>query len=352
MGERSRTKQQLWRGANEAPHYGVAVPSVPLMRSLMDHMVRTEESPGRLRRVDSNRKSRNFSKQPSTGDYYKALGSGTAGADHRRAGTMAPNEEGSLLLDEPKDSSASQENGTAQEVPLPPPPPPLPEFQSTAASPRPPPPPPSEAPHLPPSEAPHRRLSSSSGSSKSFNMMSPSSDNSELLAEIKAGKSLKPTPQSKGYTTVFSSTGHTGNSGESPVASPPPTPAAPSPKSPSPPPSTPPATPSSAGTSTPRTLQSSPRSERPTPTVNGNAEPSPGQTRRMGAVDVEALVPTHDEQGRPIPDWKRQVMVRKLQTKIQEEEEHKRKVSWFGGEVTGKSRVPQFYNHPACGILY
>lgn len=42
---------------------------------------------------------------------------------------------------------------------------------------------------------------------KSFNMMSPTGDNSELLAEIKAGKSLKPTPHSKGYTTVFSSGG-------------------------------------------------------------------------------------------------------------------------------------------------
>lgn len=38
-------------------------------------------------------------------------------------------------------------------------------------------------------------------------MMSPTGDNSELLAEIKAGKSLKPTPHSKGYTTVFSSGG-------------------------------------------------------------------------------------------------------------------------------------------------
>lgn len=43
-------------------------------------------------------------------------------------------------------------------------------------------------------------------------------------------------------------------------------------------------------------------------------------------MDVEALVPTHDEQGRAIPEWKRQVMVRKLQVKMQEEEEHKRKV--------------------------
>lgn len=37
-------------------------------------------------------------------------------------------------------------------------------------------------------------------------------------------------------------------------------------------------------------------------------------------------MPTHDEQGKAIPEWKRQVMVRKLQVKMQEEEEHKRKV--------------------------
>lgn len=47
----------------------------------------------------------------------------------------------------------------------------------------------------------------------------------------------------------------------------------------------------------------------------------------MSLADVEALVPTHDEQGKAIPEWKRQVMVRKLQVKMQEEEEHKRKVS-------------------------
>jgi hypothetical protein len=42
-------------------------------------------------------------------------------------------------------------------------------------------------------------------------MMSPTGDNSELLAEIKAGKNLKPTPHSKGYTTVFSNSGPPGN---------------------------------------------------------------------------------------------------------------------------------------------
>lgn len=49
------------------------------------------ESHERLRRVDSNRKSRSFSKQPSTGDYYKSLGSDTADQHPNRA--MAPNEE-------------------------------------------------------------------------------------------------------------------------------------------------------------------------------------------------------------------------------------------------------------------
>lgn len=55
---------------------------------------------------------------------------------------------------------------------------------------------------------------------KSFNMMSPTGDNSELLAEIKAGKSLKPTPQSKGYTTVFSNSSTAGNNvGHAPLLS-------------------------------------------------------------------------------------------------------------------------------------
>lgn len=49
------------------------------------------ESHERLRRVDSNRKSRSFSKQPSTGDYYKTLGSDTT--DQYPNSVMAPNEE-------------------------------------------------------------------------------------------------------------------------------------------------------------------------------------------------------------------------------------------------------------------
>lgn len=60
------------------------------------------------------------------------------------------------------------------------------------------------------------------------------------------------------------------------------------------------------------------------PIVNGNSTlQAPTQSSQL---DVESLIPTHDEQGRPIPEWKRQVMVRKLQLKIQEEEEKKRTV--------------------------
>jgi len=54
------------------------------------------ESHDKLRRVDSNRKSRSFSKQPSTGDYYKTLGSDTA--EPCGIKDMAPNEEASKTL--------------------------------------------------------------------------------------------------------------------------------------------------------------------------------------------------------------------------------------------------------------
>lgn len=64
--------------------------------------------------------------------------------------------------------------------------------------------------------------------------------------------------------------------------------------------------------------------------LNGSVAPAPPATPAPGVqLDVEALIPTYDEQGRPIPEWKRQVMVRKLQLKMQEEEEQRRKV---GGE--------------------
>ncbi|KAM8989584.1 espin isoform 2-T2 [Ara ararauna] len=298
-------------------------------QALRRELASRESSPEGLRRVDSSRRSRNFGKQPSTGDYYKHLGHGAAeqpgprrmahseevrpgpcasslraAQHHRRRVMPAP-----ALLQASPISADTMRNGESKpgaELPPPPPPPPLPDAACPVA---PPPTPMAETP------AGARRSSSSMGrgkalrqmkSTKSFNMMSPTGDNSELLAEIKAGKSLKPTPQSKGFTTVFSGSGQAGANAESPVSSPSPT------RTP-----TPPATPEATGP--PRCLVGS----SPEPVLNGS---SPVPAAGAGAaVEAEALVPSHDEQGRPIPEWKRQVMVRKLQLRMQEEEEQRRK---------------------------
>ncbi|XP_037537250.1 espin-like protein [Nematolebias whitei] len=41
-------------------------------------------------------------------------------------------------------------------------------------------------------------------------------------------------------------------------------------------------------------------------------------------ADIDSLVPTLDEAGRPIPEWKRQVMVRQLQVRLRDDEEQRR----------------------------
>lgn len=97
-----------------------------------------------------------------------------------------------------------------------------------------------------------------------------------------------------------------------------------SPKPTESPPATPPAPTPSASGGSPPIPSGSLSPEQIALAVNGNAAPA---QRKTSAVDVESLVPTHDEQGRAIPEWKRQVMVRKLQVKMQEEEENKKKVS-------------------------
>ncbi|XP_069096114.1 espin isoform X2 [Pleurodeles waltl] len=268
------------------------------LRHIDSELVSRENSPEGLRRADSCRKSRNFSKQPSTGDYYRYLGQNTGEQPGSRK--MAHSEEGSLLADDTVQNGNATENKPTGELPTPPPPPPLPENMSY---PPPPPPLPTEG-HLSRSGSSQRHSSNSTGSTKSFNMMSPTGDNSELLAEIKAGKSLKPTPQSKALTTVFSGSGQTGTNAESQNSAPPVV------TTPSPP-------------ETPTFTSNSRAASPPEPVLNGNTIPTvPVQASQM---DIETLIPTHDEQGRPIPEWKRQVMVRKLQMKIQEEEEQKRK---------------------------
>lgn len=174
-------------------------------------------------------------------------------------------------------------------------------------------------------------------------MMSPTGDNSELLAEIKAGKSLKPTPQSKGLTTVFSGSGQPASqvgAGRAPRPGSQCLPGAQpycfsrQPESPSPPPQPSPQPSVSPAPSRPRSP--TPPASGPQPLLNGSIVPAPPATPAPGVqLDVEALIPTLDEQGRPIPEWKRQVMVRKLQQKMQEEEEQRRKVGGASGKPWG-----------------
>lgn len=49
-------------------------------------------------------------------------------------------------------------------------------------------------------------------------------------------------------------------------------------------------------------------------------------TEEANLSDIDYLVPTHDERGRPIAEWKRQVMVRQLQARLLDEEAQRRKV--------------------------
>uniref|UniRef100_A0A3B3C3S2 Uncharacterized protein n=1 Tax=Oryzias melastigma TaxID=30732 RepID=A0A3B3C3S2_ORYME len=49
-------------------------------------------------------------------------------------------------------------------------------------------------------------------------------------------------------------------------------------------------------------------------------------TEEANLSDIDYLVPTHDERGLPIAEWKRQVMVRQLQARLLDEEDQRRKV--------------------------
>ncbi|XP_016158875.1 PREDICTED: espin [Ficedula albicollis] len=322
-------------------------------QALRRELASRDSSPEGLRRADSSRRSRNFGKQPSTGDYYKHLGHVVA--EQPGPQRMAHTEEASPIS---ADTMSNGESKPGAELPPPPPgagglgrcsapallaPAPgtggsQPALDGSARVPLGPQHPQPFGSGLPaagrglclgtvPWAVRDSRMAGTDGT-KSFNMMSPTGDNSELLAEIKAGKSLKPTPQSKGFTTVFSGSGQGGANAESPVSSPSPT------RTP-----TPPATPEAAGP--PRCLAGG----SPEPVLNGS---SPVPAAGAGAaVEVEALVPSQDEQGRPIPEWKRQVMVRKLQLRMQEEEEQRRKVG--GGSHVLRRRARRGHGPSSSG---
>ncbi|KAK4819738.1 LOW QUALITY PROTEIN: hypothetical protein QYF61_010832 [Mycteria americana] len=56
------------------------------------------------------------------------------------------------------------------------------------------------------------------------------------------------------------------------------------------------------------------------PMQGGVAEPADPPGPDPAEADADSLVPTHDERGRPIPEWKRQVMVRRLRARLVDEE--------------------------------
>ncbi|XP_051265423.1 espin-like protein [Dicentrarchus labrax] len=61
-------------------------------------------------------------------------------------------------------------------------------------------------------------------------------------------------------------------------------------------------------------------------------------------ADIDSLVPTHDEAGRPIAEWKRQVMVRQLQIRLQDEEEQRRQDMTNGCQPVDGWKYSQTHN--------
>uniref|UniRef100_A0A8C4HZT0 Espin like a n=1 Tax=Dicentrarchus labrax TaxID=13489 RepID=A0A8C4HZT0_DICLA len=62
---------------------------------------------------------------------------------------------------------------------------------------------------------------------------------------------------------------------------------------------------------------------------------SPSIAQAANLSDIDYLVPTHDDRGRPIAEWKRQVMVRQLQARLLDEEDQRRKM-YFSGLIYAK----------------
>lgn len=58
-------------------------------------------------------------------------------------------------------------------------------------------------------------------------------------------------------------------------------------------------------------------------------------TEEANLSDIDYLVPTHDDKGHSIAEWKRQVMVRQLQARLIDEEDQRRKVR-FSNVLAGK----------------
>uniref|UniRef100_UPI00358EB37A espin-like n=1 Tax=Myxine glutinosa TaxID=7769 RepID=UPI00358EB37A len=215
------------------------LPSDPSLPPHHQKVTPADLSKKRLKSVNSN--SRYNSKQPNTGDYYKTLDSETevgAAASASFAGAKAATKEGkhsraasslgtrSLPIqgaqsnpfsgifqeltqrESMKRQASAEQPSEIEEMenvkqldPLPNAPCLSDESTRSVISPPPPPPLPPPLPTFSsspqPSECGGSRPPSAASSVKSFNMMSPNGDNGDLLAEIKAFKSLRPTHPNK-----------------------------------------------------------------------------------------------------------------------------------------------------------
>ncbi|XP_051561941.1 espin-like protein [Myxocyprinus asiaticus] len=67
-------------------------------------------------------------------------------------------------------------------------------------------------------------------------------------------------------------------------------------------------------------------------------------TEEANLSDIDYLVPTNDEKGRPIAEWKRQVMVRQLQTRLFEQETQRMKENGSRYEKMDSWRFSQAHN--------
>eukprot|EP00063_Salmo_salar_P004403 XP_013979238.1 PREDICTED: espin-like protein [Salmo salar] len=67
-------------------------------------------------------------------------------------------------------------------------------------------------------------------------------------------------------------------------------------------------------------------------------------TEEANLSDIDYLVPTHDERGRPIAEWKRQVMVRQLQARLLDEEDQRRKENGTSTSKAVNWRYSQAHN--------
>uniref|UniRef100_UPI00398E3AE0 espin-like protein n=1 Tax=Pristiophorus japonicus TaxID=55135 RepID=UPI00398E3AE0 len=250
-----------------------------------------DDPPAAVQRQESIRRTKSIVRQQSGGDYYRSINEG------RR---------------ESRDFHKGMENGKRTIL-----------VKAVSAPIAPQPQPPGASPLLPPAPVLPRHNNQNSSGGKPFNIVRPTENiNAALFAELKSGTSLKSASFGTLFVgTVTQTTGHRSKSSSSSLEGEP---------------LSEPHKSNIAVTEERENLKSKQESKE-----NGLV---PLHVDEAPSTDVDSLVPTHDEKGRPIPEWKRQVMVRKLQARLQDEEEERRKHKGSGYLQTEIWRFSQEHN--------